>query len=279
MIPVGILTAAATSSFSFLLDTYSSASIAYSLRKLKSTYVGNAIRVRRSIDNTETNIGFVSNVLDTASLLTFCGVGDGFVTTWYDQSGTGNNSIQTVAFRQPKIVNLGSLYIQNGYPTIYFNQINQQALEFTAINSDTNTSAYLVGKALFINQPGPCIGHNADSGTFIGQYLDASYRINSLLNGVSNNSATAANTADLSFCIQNAYITTIYTYYKNNTLIPITNFGAWSPANTTFQNIGTYGYVIFSSNAYISEVILYKTNQLSNRTGINGNINTFYTIF
>jgi len=51
-----------------LLDTYSSAIVAYSLRKLRTAYSGAAIRVRRSSDNTETDIGFVNNALDTASL-------------------------------------------------------------------------------------------------------------------------------------------------------------------------------------------------------------------
>ena len=40
-----------------LLDTNPGASVAYSLRKLSSAYAGSAIRVRRSSDNTEQNIG------------------------------------------------------------------------------------------------------------------------------------------------------------------------------------------------------------------------------
>ena len=41
-----------------LLDTYSGAAVAYSLRKIKSTYNGYAIRVRRASDNTSQDIGF-----------------------------------------------------------------------------------------------------------------------------------------------------------------------------------------------------------------------------
>jgi hypothetical protein len=36
-----------------LLDTYSGAAAAYSLRLLRSAYTGDAIRVRRASDNTE----------------------------------------------------------------------------------------------------------------------------------------------------------------------------------------------------------------------------------
>ncbi len=85
-----------------LLDTYTGAAVAYSLRQLRTAYTGAAIRVRRSSDNAEQNIGFVNNVLDTASLLTFCGAGNGFVTTWYDQSGNANNATQSTAFNQIK---------------------------------------------------------------------------------------------------------------------------------------------------------------------------------
>jgi hypothetical protein len=63
-----------------LLDTYSGAAAAYSLRLLDSTYTGSAIRVRRSSDNTEQDIGFnVFGELDTVSLTAFAGVGDAFV--------------------------------------------------------------------------------------------------------------------------------------------------------------------------------------------------------
>lgn len=59
-------------SISYLLDTYSGAAVAYSLRKLKSDYTGPAIRVRRSNDSTSQDIGFDTNGnLDTTSILSF----------------------------------------------------------------------------------------------------------------------------------------------------------------------------------------------------------------
>jgi hypothetical protein len=41
-----------------LLDLYPNAAVAYSLRKLRTAYSGSAIRVRRSVDNTEQDFGF-----------------------------------------------------------------------------------------------------------------------------------------------------------------------------------------------------------------------------
>ena len=55
-----------------LLDLFPNAAAAYSLRKLRAAYSGAAVRVRRSSDNTEQDIGFTAQgELDTASLLSF----------------------------------------------------------------------------------------------------------------------------------------------------------------------------------------------------------------
>jgi hypothetical protein len=102
-----------------LLDRYTAA-VAYSLRKLRTRYTGAAIRVRRSSDSTEQDIGFAGTVLDTASLVSFCGAGNGFVTTWYDQVGS-NNAVQTTAAIQPQIVSSGSLIVsETNKPSIAF---------------------------------------------------------------------------------------------------------------------------------------------------------------
>ena len=96
----------------YLLDLFP-ATVAYSLRKLRSGQA-KAIRVRRSSDNAQQDIGFVGDELDTASLLSFCGVGNGFVTTWYDQSGNEYNATQTTQANQPQIVNSGVLNTKGG---------------------------------------------------------------------------------------------------------------------------------------------------------------------
>src|SRR5210317_2258769 len=101
-----------------LLDTYGGAAAAYSLRQLSNSYTGNAIRVRRSSDNTEQNIGFVNGELDTSTLETFCSGTNAYVTTWYDQSGNARDASQTTAANQPQIVSSGSVITQNGKPTI-----------------------------------------------------------------------------------------------------------------------------------------------------------------
>ena len=72
-----------------LLDTYSGAAAAYSLRLLDSTYTGFAIKVQDNVGGATQDIGFnVFGELDTVSLLQYAGSNDVFVATWYDQSGS-----------------------------------------------------------------------------------------------------------------------------------------------------------------------------------------------
>jgi hypothetical protein len=103
--------------FEGMLNLFPNASLGLSLDKLDKNYTGSAIKVRRSSDNTELDIGFVNNELDTASLLDFVGSGNGFVSIIYDQVGS-NNMTQTTANLQGQIVSNGSVILKGGKPCI-----------------------------------------------------------------------------------------------------------------------------------------------------------------
>jgi hypothetical protein len=102
------LARATPASSPLLLDIYTGAAAAYSLRHLRTVYTGSCIRVRRSNDNAEQDIGFSGGVIDSASLASFVGSNSGFVTTWYDQSGNGRNMTQATLSIQPRIVLSGT---------------------------------------------------------------------------------------------------------------------------------------------------------------------------
>jgi len=129
----------------YLLDTYTNSVLAFSFRKLRSAYSGNCIQVRRSSDNTTQNIGFVGDVLDTASLLSFVGANDGFIVTWYDQSPTANhvNTANTAAF-QSRIVVGGVLQLANALTTTIMDGNEDVFLLNTAIPSTTAYSCFAV---------------------------------------------------------------------------------------------------------------------------------------
>jgi hypothetical protein len=252
-----------------LLDVYPSAAAAYSLRKLSNTYTGSAIRVRRSSDNTETDIGFVSGQLDTASLLTFCGAGNGFVTTWYDQSVNANHLIQTTTTSQPNIVVSGVITTRSGKPYIVFPAGTTKLILTTTLTTLVN-----------------------ESFSFWMTYEKAAVDIAAVLANSANNSYHWLD-----------YLTTQYINGANNTIV-ITNLAAnslgliniitnYSVGATMYRNgvsIGTRGALTGGSVTNIlltglhpqitlSEFIFYPTNQEANRTAITSDINSYYTIY
>lgn len=100
-----------------ILDIYSTNTLYCRYLTLqRGAYYGSpCIRVRRSSDNTEQNIGFTTTgVLDTAALLSFVGAGNGFVVTYYDQSTNARHATQTNLTKQAQIVASGALMTQAG---------------------------------------------------------------------------------------------------------------------------------------------------------------------
>jgi hypothetical protein len=261
--------------YNYLLDTYSGAVVAYSLRKLSSTYTGNCIMVRRSSDNAEQNIGFVSNVLDTTSLLSFVGSSNGFVTKWYDQSGNGNDAYQNTALQQMKIVNSGALITLSGtsipmiknpatnglysftnsvtIPSNFTNVLVYDNLaneENVGIGGPTNNTPYSVytyyaGTKILISDGSNYVLHNADLA--IKKMIGVSYRKSNTNTGVYMNGA-----------LQNTEIT--LTVSNGNPLY--------------LMNRASAGI-----NNNLTECILFNVDYSSQINTLNNTINSFYGIY
>ena len=243
-----------------LLAEYPGAAAAYSVRLLHSVYTGPSLRVREDGTNTETDIGFDSNGdLDTASIASHCGANNGLVVTWYDQSGNGNDATQSTVGNQPKIYDgTTGIVLENGKPAID-NQGGTNELLFTSISSVTN----IAGVA------------KANVGGFqyiVGQGTDGALRT---LNG---NWSSSANSQDFPFngalFINSSQMGTISA--QSQRLI-----FANAESGGTSLNLSVIGgtYPARHWDGPIQEVILWTTNQSSNRTGIESNINTYFNIY
>jgi hypothetical protein len=261
-----------------LLDTYSSAAAAYSLRKLRTGYYGFAIRVRRSSDNLEQDISFKADgTLDTASLLAFVGSGNGFVTTWYDQSGNNRNITQSTSADQPQIVNNGVVYVDsNNKPRVrgYVNSATNLSLSisstsqpvtvFGVVNYSSLTIPYTYPYALNLStlQLPIISAENGYARIYAGSNL-----VNSTLLSINTNylSYGLLNSGSSQVGINN----TINTGNAGDGSINVVN-------QIRLFNAANNGAAL---NGYLSEVIIYFSNQSTNRTGISSNINSYYSIY
>jgi hypothetical protein len=279
-----------------LLDLFPNAAVAYSLRKLRTAYNGSAIRVRRSSDNTEQNIDFVGNDLDTASLLAFCGAGNGFITTWYDQSENGNNATQSTAGNQPRIVNSGTLEVQNTKPSFFLDGTNDRFTIsnfqsssytdfaiFSVIKSNNNTAA----KIIFAKNN--TTGNNR---SFTFAIRDGVWSVNLSSNG---NSILRVDSTDLAPDTNQRLITGLLSASETNQIDKF-RFYTDGVLNSRTVFSGTIGTSLFNPNipfeigssnggasnfffGSMQEIVFYDNNQSSNRLGIEGNLNNYYGIY
>jgi hypothetical protein len=262
---------AATAGPTLLLDAYPGASMAYSVRKLRSAYAGSALRVRRSSDDAEQDIGFVGGDLDTSALTTFCSGTDGFVKTWYDQSTSGINPVQATTTKQPQIVASGSLITENGKPAVQFDGVD----DFMKTPSSTTT---LQMYSVHQYNSGNTIPMGFDTGDIdysFGLVGDAIYMI-------ANVSAIYGNGPSLPAYLNQSIWFGDYTSFdilRNNTSISFSISSGTAPAPAAVSQIivGNRKLEDFAFNGKIQEQIYYPSS--SSNVDITNNINAYFSVF
>lgn len=283
---------------SLLLDLYPGAIGAWSLRKLRTAYGGNAIRVRRASDNTEQNIGFDAlGNLNTSALTTFCTGTNGFVTTWYDQSGNNKNGLQISAISQPKIYDsVTGVLTQNGKPTVSFDGTND-FLSCGFINGGTkpaNFSAMNVSRLSNIVSARNIFGSMNAAGNAAASYASFFGRSNSKIAVSAGNSSNfslyifseSATNNTTSQQLNAQYYTNgnnFIDYYRNGIgqamTFPIGQPGSTNSGSEEITSIGVVGASV--TNYFIGdqqENIVYPSDQTSNRVAIESDIKTYYGI-
>ena len=251
-----------------LLDDYPAAR-GYSLRLLRTAYTGNCVEVRRSNDNALQDIGFAGGVIDTAALKTFCSSNDCFVRTWYDQSGNASNATSTAAdANQPFLVRAGVVVRSGGEPAI---ESTTNVHRF-AIASVTVNSVFVVAQVNTRRGLDVIVGTTATPAN--GVYYGGS---NAGVTGI----GMTVGVATIQSTIEdlNEHLTAAHFNASTDELF----------VDGVSQGTGTVA--TFNSNAllrssatnyisgYIKEIVIYTTDQLSNNSGIQSNINAFYTIY
>lgn len=244
-----------------LLDTYSGAAAAYSVRLLRTDYTGNALRVREDSGNTETDIGFDSNGdLDIAAIASHCGSAKGYVVTWYDQSGNNINGTQSTASLQPQIYNGTEVLTFNGKPAVSPNSGGQNFSIATSLNSSTSIFAVLSqwnsSATVLINKGSALI--------LTGQ-LGATTAPNRYVSSVSMRKNGATYTPSSRDAV----------YQDLDDTQTLITFHADATALTSPILLGHS-----SANMYrMQEIVIYLSDQSSDQSGIETNINTYFSIY
>jgi hypothetical protein len=253
-----------------LLDTYPNAAVAYSLRQLRTAYTGAAIRVRRSSDNAEQDINFVGANLDTTALLTFCGAGNGFITTWYDQSTNANNATQATAANQAQIVSAGTVItdpITNKISTIWNSDAYAIITSFAPVQQNTQISVF---NRTALAQRILNLGSNTSS-PFIGHW-NTSDVVQTSYGSPFTHGTSAATGIFLQTVLRNSS-NEVKAWHNNVAFPTIVN----SNASGLFNHWGKSASP--QSSGYKQELIYWTSNQEANRIGIETDINTYWNAY
>lgn len=274
-VPFAFMKSPGGATFTGLLDTYGGAEVAYSLRRLSGAYTGAAIKVRRGSDNATQDIGFVGEDLDTTALSSFIGSDSAYVERWYDQSGNGNNAVQTTTAFQPIIALAGAIIYVNSKPAFQFDGSN----DYFDLTSNVPTSAasawaWVLDRHLSNDNTISLGTTNAATpyGPFWFQDTNFYYAPPTSGGGGRPSSATGQH---LVFAEAGS---SPWQLYLNGSEVTAGN-GNYTYSATNYNTLGRRNANYTSANNEYQEFILWNIDQTSNRTGIENNINTYFSIY
>jgi hypothetical protein len=207
---------------------------------------------------------------------------DGFVETWYDQSGNGNDATQSVTGSQPQIVASGSLVLDaDGNPAIEFDSVNdyldcgarvvelsQNAATAVAV-SDLNNQA--AGNAGYIAVEGDAVAPYSSNFILGGPLGDAVLWVNATKFGASTTGNQLLGFAWNGTDSFQAYLDGSTSGASGNATVNT------ETTNTVLgaAGDGTSGF----SGRKLTEFISWKSDQTANLPSIFANINAHYNIY
>ena len=196
----------------------------YSLRKVRDD-ADKCIRVRRSSDNSEQDIAFSGDGVDTAALQTFAEGADCYVKIWYEQLAGGTKHFATATpTQQPPIVLNGSVLTDpvTGLPAMRFS--GSRYLQYTQTGGNYTDSSGWATETL-----------NTLTGAYSLFFVGQSYRASgtSYIVQSSNDSVVLADDS------------INYTVESNNTVLTLpddgfTNLYAWEIERDASNGLGLY---------------------------------------
>jgi hypothetical protein len=214
---------------------------------------------------------------------------DGFVETWYDQSGNGNDATQSVAASQPKIVDGGVLVAGgidfdgvddllelSGSGLDIFKDVGYAQVFAVAKSSQTGTGS---GRLILATTAGSAAARYvlADAPTVSASYRIAGRRLDSDPFQTVTSNSPHGNLEKILTGFLNYNDSEGYLYQNGTNVATELNFQSAGNSSNTSSSL-----VEFGSNGFdgtIREIIVYTSDQSANRTAIETNINDHYNIY
>jgi hypothetical protein len=273
---------AAAAGGALLLDAYPTASFGYSFRKLRAAYAGSAVRIRRSSDNAEADIGFSGNNFDTASAATHIGGGSGFIVTWYDQSGnaldiTNSTSAEQPTYNATGLASKPALSVDGG------DYLARASVGAAAFGTGSEYSLFIVQIQNSSQGQNTSIGWNLNAAriNLHATYDDTIYSDFGDGGGTGRVSSGQPGSWDNNPFILETYRETGGTQgITTNGSSLVTASRSATLTGTDTLTIGAQSPGTIQLVGLMSEVVFWGTDLgASNRTGARTNINTYYAIF
>jgi hypothetical protein len=206
----------------------------------------------------------------------------GFVSQWYDQSGNDNHATQGTAASQPKIVDGGTLVTKLGQPSMDFTTGSTMLLSDSFSITETESAVFAIWQpakdsATTVQARNRTLFGNASSQIYIGTPNADSQMSFKRFDAVKTFTLGLAslNTPNL-----HAFVGTTAGadyYFNGSSIYSDTATGTNSIRNHlrigAKQNLATH-----DTEGYISELIIYDSDQSANRTAIEANIGETYGI-
>ena len=230
--------------------------------------------VTTSTYNTGSYYGQSANLFADIGYFFFASPSDGFVETWYDQSGNDVDATQATASKQPKIVTSGVL--------------NTDGIKFDGTND-------------FLDAVIPSINSSSALSVFTAQYQASKTILGDTTNRRLRFGSTTAQFYLSILQINQSYTsvpsgqTSLFSAIHNGTN-SVPNVAIHANGNAAAQNSGNQGSLMGNIpidyigknqgssgtsfyNQFVQEIIIYRSDQTANRPAIEANINNQYDIY
>jgi surface protein len=215
------------------------------------------------------------------------GLKNGFVKTWYDQSGNNRHATQSVDASQPQIVSSGVIVTENGKPSIQFDNTNDSL-------AVPNSNAFYFDNKFYITHVNSFTTYNDydvvlntadDGGGSNGWWLEYGFNrgftlydkgVLRLEDNVQSIQSLSTGTNRVFTILQDS--NGMQGYY-NNILFGTSSYTGTLGSVNKSLDISSIRNTSYFSNMKIQEIIIYPSDQSSRRGLISDNINGYYNIF